>query len=95
MYLRDEGISGEVLKQEEKCAVCIIITIKNTWNTAPVIYRTCFACSANADSVFFWTRKGGTEGTKVYGKSYLAVLAFLFDMGSSVLLSKNVDFAYE
>ena len=24
------------------------------------------------------TRKGGTEGTKVYGKSYLAVLAFLF-----------------
>ena len=31
----------------------IIITIKNTWNTAPVIYRTCFACSANSDSVFF------------------------------------------
>ena len=29
------------------------ITIKNTWNTAPVTYRTCFACFANADSVFF------------------------------------------
>jgi len=53
LYLRDEGISGEVLKQEGKCAACIIYIIENTWDTAPVACRSFTARAAGTSSVFF------------------------------------------